>query len=166
MKRIRLIIACVVALLLTSCAGTKEGGNKSNPTEFTVYNFAKTTRSDFSTKGKKVLRRQKNFRIIRESSRQTDAYIQTDWKFTDPFADEMEMGVTEAKVKIRITAQPRVVSRRSGVWRVSMRGERQVKFQDQIGWQRMPLTEDALQYFKDLQSEIKDKLELSGLRRY
>lgn len=147
-----LLASVILALLLAGCAATRAG-----PEAATVYD-ADLGRTSFETIIQEVPRILDRYRfpILRAENRETTVYFETEWKWREPFEDEIALGFVEANTQIIIEA------RKSGarLWRVRFTAHNRLRAATSPEWEEPPLTEMFREYMSRIVLELERDLHM------
>lgn len=148
----RPIASLLPAVLAAGCAST---GNV--PVLATTYRneIGRASRIQIENQVPRVLNRHQ-YEIERlEDDRANTYYLQTRWKWREPFADEAETGYTQATSRIIIEA--RLIS--ENAWRVRLRAENRLRRPDSTSWEEPVITEMCKNHFDEIVQDIRTEFE-------
>ncbi len=162
-RRIAAIAAATLLLLNLSCAGSS-GRSSINNTYSSEAGSA--TGHDLKEKANFVFAKL-NYQFERFEQFQTRIYLETFWRDRTPFPDEAAIGAQIARTRFILRARERVSKSDSelSVYKVRITGENEVKFNEDDGWVRLPLTAAAEEYIRSCISEYRSEIN-SGIRVY
>lgn len=147
-----------------SCAGSRsfEYQAKYN----TTVGLA-TTRTFFDQSN--IILTQYNFLIERTEEYGNAYHIETRWSVGPPTDDEALIGVYQTRIRVILRARAREISSRGNVAnrmnQVTFTGESEVMFEGSNKWQKVPLSEERKNYFKQIAEDLKTEFN-TGIRLY
>ena len=159
-KYIGVIIILLAIGILLGCASS--GKPRTNPTNYN-RNVGTAYPLDMKTKTVRILNKF-NYVVVRQEESFEQIYYETDWRYRQPFDDEIDLGIVDARTRLTVTATPRT---RVGtdLYNVRVRAETQVRFQDTEEFTVVPMSDLLIKYLNDISDDL--KMELStGIRRY
>ncbi len=148
---------CTIAIvfILSACSGP---GSESGRTPDTIFrdNLGTSGRGHIVSTSQDALITRYGYRFNREVNTAEDVRLETSWKDVSPFADELESGYTEVRIRIVVSARPR--SRALGTASTyTARFEAEFESRLVVGgdWEPIPMTPEREAYIE----EIADYLE-------
>jgi hypothetical protein len=144
------------ALFFLSCATSGSSSEKTYRS-----NLGTATDRDIQRIVPNIISRY-NFTMYREEITLDGIYYETEWKERDLFDDEVNLGITEARSRIIVSARPRTAQATS-LHRVNFEVENHVKFEGEEGWNRETITEEAESYFSEIARTLNVEF-ASGIR--
>jgi|Deesub1362B_J571_1020462.scaffolds.fasta_scaffold30941_1 hypothetical protein len=165
MKRYRwtgLLVLLGSFLFIAGCSGTR--ATKATKRMEYRERIGKVTEFDFRDKTLEIL--QNRYQYVYEFTRydQNQLYVETLWRERNPFEDEAEAGVINARTKIIVTARPMEFST-GALWIATIQFINQVQLEGGTQWIRMPLTKQAMAYFRKITDDLRTEYQ-TGIRRY
>jgi hypothetical protein len=92
--------------------------------------------------------------------------IQTHWKKRAPFADEQELGITDAETRILILGRSRGTTELGSNFSINVTLENRVRVAGGIDWNETTNTPMFVRYADDLTAEYRRLVTNIGVRRY
>ena len=165
MKRFFIILIVAFFLFgLLACSSTKTGKGKSNPVKY-KKKLERVTRVDFLNKTRLILQNKYQYIFIRAEDNEGQQYIETDWKYRNPFDDEIDSGITEARSKVFLTAYPRSVSNNQGLWIPTIEIVNEVKMGANSEWVELPISKEAQRYYDQITDDLNLEFRM-GVRKF
>jgi len=127
--------------------------------------IGRVTRLDFRNKSTQILQGRYHYTYERVRDNEGEFYIETFWQPRNPFADEQQQGVEDARTKIILTAFPVEFTDPAGLWMSRIECLNQVKLRGSNIWVTMPLTVSAKRYFARIADDLRVEFQ-SGIRKY
>ena len=165
MQKIVAITGCLLVLLsLAGCAGSS---GRSKSTDYKA-DLGVATDFDALDKTRRILMSRFHYEIVREEHSAGSFYFETRWKERPLFEDELELGVVSARTRVIISTRPRA-RYGSGLAQpnpIRMLGESQFILEGGGEWVKIPITDAARKYMKNIANEFKTEFKAVGLRKF
>ena len=156
-SRLTLVAACAA---LWGCAA---GGSRTETYKDITWRAGEGSMFIVNEKTLRILNRYSYETVRREESQQL-VYYQTSWKYRNPFDDELEKGVIEARTRLTVKARPRRTATMAGasnMYAVQVVAENMVQMADTGEWTRMPNSEAYKAYIRDIAKTLENELRMS-----
>ena len=158
----KILYICLLIFII-SCAGSSTG---EKPGDYTyIANIGLVSDYDYADKTRLSLNKYQ-FQIEREENYGNRKYLETMWKYRNPYEDEAALSIAEVKTRLVLHSTPRTRRESSTrLYKVQFVGEIMVRFRGIDEWKQIPMTEMCKKFFKNWALELKNDYS-SGMRRY
>ena len=158
-SRLTLVAACVA---LWGCAAGA-GGSGTETYKDITWRAGEGSMFIVNEKTLRILNRY-NYETVRREDSQQLVFYQTSWKYRNPFDDELEKGVIDARTRLTVKARPRRTAAMAGasnMYAVQVVAENMVQMADTGEWTRMPNSEAYKAYIRDIAKALENELRMS-----
>jgi hypothetical protein len=156
--KMRRLFGPLFLLALAACASSGGAGASADVTQ----QVGTAPRADANAKSRAILQRHQ-YVVQREegtSGRETNMYLETQWRPRVPFDDERALGAEAAETRLIVRARPRV--RDGDVYTVAMTVENRLRMADG-SWVSPPATSEFTAYARNIADDLRREL-VQGIR--
>ncbi|MFW6090134.1 MAG: hypothetical protein ACODAB_10300 [Gemmatimonadota bacterium] len=156
------VVAAAVAWGVPACAGQWSLGESSRSAATFEHRTGNVTETDLFVRLPRVLA-QHGYFIVEGEEHGRRYRFDTQWKYREPFPDEEERGIVEARTRIRVRAQFR---EEWGAAMYAMRLEVENMVRSSAGgWRHAPASDDFERHAGEIAREVRATI-ASGMRRF
>lgn len=114
--------------------------------------------SSLSEAVERVLERAHGFRIVRSDEQYSTVFYQTAWREREPFPDEEESGVSEARSRVVVRGQRTT----GGAFRVIFEGENEIRTDSIPTWHTASITADFREWMGEIEADLAEAASPGG----